>query len=167
VSVRYNDYLFNATRPNLRSGRSNNPTEGVTTGCGKFPAGQELGTSELYFDPCAYEAPPPGTLGNAGRNTIIAPSVLSMDVSVQRDFMLDAKKRLQFRAELFNFPNHTNYNAPTGGGTVVLSGGGSVVLSGGTLVPAGVVPAYSSRAGRISQTNTTSRQVQFALRLSF
>jgi len=127
-------------------------TEGATAGCGRFAANQKLGTPELYFDPCAFVAPPPGTPGDAGRNTIIAPSVFNMDLSLQKEFLLDAKRRLQFRGEIFNFLNHTNFSAPSGGSANVLSG------ETGT---------YTSRAGRITQTNTTSRQLQFALRLSF
>jgi TonB-dependent receptor-like protein len=152
LNVRYKGYLFTPGRPNLRAGASNNPIDGVTSGCGKFAAGQSLGTPELYFDPCAFEAPAPGVPGNAGRNIMISASVLSMDLSLQKDFLIDAKRRLQFRAEFFNFPNHTNFNAPSGGGTIIFSGESA---------------AYTSRAGRITQTNTTSRQLQFALRLSF
>ena len=152
VSIRYKNYLFSPNRPNLKPGSSNNPTEGATAGCGRFAANQKLGTPELYFDPCAFVAPPPGTPGDAGRNTIIAPSVFNMDLSLQKEFLLDAKRRLQFRGEIFNFLNHTNFSAPSGGSANVLSG------ETGT---------YTSRAGRITQTNTTSRQLQFALRLSF
>jgi TonB-dependent receptor-like protein len=152
VNIRYKNYLFSPSRPNLKPGQSNNPIQGTTSGCGRFAAGQKLGTPELYFDPCVFSAPPAGTLGNAGRNTIVAPRIFNMDLSLQKEFLLDKKRRLQFRAELFNFLNHTNFNAPTGGSASVLSG------ESGT---------YTSRAGRITQTNTTSRQIQFALRLSF
>jgi hypothetical protein len=94
--------------------------------------------------------PLPGTLGNAGRNTLIAPSIFNADVSVQREFVVDSKRRLQFRAEIFNVPNRANFGQ-------ALSG----VFSG----------AYPGRpnptAGRINETVTTSRQIQFALRFSF
>ncbi|HWP86226.1 MAG TPA: TonB-dependent receptor [Terriglobia bacterium] len=152
LNVRYKDYLFIPTRPNLIAGQNNNPTAGVSRGCGRIPAGQAVGTAELYFDPCVFAAPPPGTLGNAGRNTMISPDIFSMDLSLQKEFLIDARRRLQFRTEIFNFPNHTNFNAPSGGGTVIFTGENA---------------GYNSRAGRITQTNTTSRQVQFALRLSF
>ena len=75
-----------------------------------------------------------------------------MDLSLQKEFLLDAKRRLQFRAEIFNLPNHTNFSGVQGGSANVVSG-----QSG----------SYTSRTGRITQTNTTSRQLQFALRLSF
>ena len=152
VSIRRNEYLFSADRPDLVLGRSNNPTEGSTEGCGRVEAGRKLGGPELYFDPCSFAAPAPGRLGNLGRNTIIAPSIFRMDVSLQREFLLDATKRLQFRAEIFNLPNHSNFGAVSGGGQTVFSG-----ESG----------SRTSTAGRISRTSTTSRQIQFALRFSF
>jgi hypothetical protein len=72
-----------------------------------------------------------------------------MDISLQREFLLDSRRRLQFRADIFNLPNHPNFTAPS---AVVFSG-----ESGGR----------TTTAGRISRTATTSRQIQFALRLSF
>jgi len=152
VNIRVKDYLFSASRPDLRPGGSNNPTKGVTEGCGRVQKGRKLGGPDLYFDPCALAAPQPGRFGNLGRNTVIAPSVFSMDFSLQREFFLDATKRLQFRAEVFNLPNHTNFGTSQGGSLIVFSG-----ESGDR----------NSTAGRISRTATTSRQIQFALRFSF
>ena len=147
--ARAEGYLFAANRPNLAAGASNNPVEGTSAGCGRVREGLKLGTPEMYFDPCAFSAPPSGTLGATGRNTLIAPSVFNMDISLQREFFLDSKRRLQFRADLFNLPNHSNFSSPS---AVVFSG-----RSGGR----------TSTAGRISKTATTSRQIQFALRFSF
>ena len=149
VNVRTPGYLFETTRPNLAPGRSNNPVEGVTASCEGVEAGQKLGGPDLYFDPCAFSFPEPGTLGNAGRNTLMAPSVFNVDISLQREFLLDAKRRLQFRAEFFNLPNHPNFGQAS---TSIFVG------SSGRLNPT---------AGRIRSTATTARQVQFALRFSF
>ena len=137
LRVRTPGYLFAADRPNLLPGRSQNPV---------------LGGPDRYFDSSVYVVPEPGTLGNAGRNTLTAPSVFDTDVSLQREFLLDAKRRLQFRAEIFNLLNHPNFSSP--------SGGGAVVFSGATGRP-------NPTAGRITQTNSTARQIQFALRFSF
>ncbi len=134
VNFRTPGFLFSANRPNLLPGRSNNPI---------------LGGPERYFDPSVYSVPPPGTLGNAGRNTIIGPSVFNLDVSLQKEFLLDAKRKIQFRAEFFNLPNHPNFAVPRRGSTDVSSG------------------AASPTAGRITSTVTPPRQIQFALRLSF
>ena len=152
VNVRTPGYLFEPTRPNLIPGQSLNPTEGVTEGCLGVAAGQELGTPQLYFDPCAFSLPPPGTLGNVGRNTIIAPSVFNADISVQKEFAIDGQKRLQFRVELFNLLNHPNFSRNEGNTVVVFSGSSG---------------RRSSSAGRLSATVGTARQIQFALRLSF
>ena len=150
VNVRNPGYLFAARQPNLIAGQSNNPTSGVSAGCAAVEAGRELRAPELYFDPCVFEVPEPGTLGNVGRNTLIAPTVLRVDLSIQREFLVDAQRRLQFRAEFFNLPNHTNFGRVSSG---VFTGVGE--------------GRFNPSAGRISSTNTTSRQVQFALRLTF
>jgi hypothetical protein len=152
VSIRTTGYLFAANRPNLLPGADNNPTDGVTVGCDKIPAGEALGGPERYFDPCSFSPRPAGTLGTAGRNIIIGPSVFTMDVSLQKDIVLGSDKRLQFRAEVFNVPNHPNFAPPPRSSQIVFSG-----ASGGT----------NSTAGEILRTITTSRQIQFALRLSF
>jgi hypothetical protein len=60
---------------------------------------------------------------------------------------LTEKTRLQFRAEFFNILNHTNFGIPN---TVVYSA-------------AGTTP--SPTAGVITSTSTTSRQIQFGLKL--
>jgi hypothetical protein len=68
-----------------------------------------------------------------------------MDLSLQKEFVLGGERRLQFRAEFFNLPNHSNFAPPP--------------ASSRTLSPA---------AGRLlPPTITTARQIQFALRLSF
>ncbi|MBI3935295.1 MAG: TonB-dependent receptor [Acidobacteria bacterium] len=152
ISVRNPGYLFAASRPNLIAGQSKNPTGGTTAGCfGVVEPARELGGHDLYFDPCVYAVPLPGTMGNAGRNTIIAPNIYSMDFSLQREFVIDGKRRLSFRAELFNLPNHTNF-----------SGASSRIFTG-----ASGQSRLSSSAGKIRSTATTARQIQFALRLSF
>ena len=152
VNMRTAGYLFSPIRPNLLPGQSSNPTRGVSAGCGDVPAGQPLGTFERYFDPCVFAPPPPGTIGNAGRNTMIGPTVFNMDLSLQKEFSLDSKRRLQFRAEVFNLPNHTNFSHNTAGSAIVFRG-----ASG----------ARNPTAGRVGNTATTARQIQFALRLSF
>jgi len=152
VSVRTTGYLASPSRPDLIAGQSNNPTQGVTAGCPGVAAGQKLGTPELYYDPCAFSLPGSGTLGNLGRNTVISPSVFNADVSLQKEFSLDARRRLQFRAEFFNLGNHPSFGRNTGGTPVVFSGNSG---------------RRGSSAGRLSQTVTTARQLQFALRFSF
>jgi len=152
VSVKRPGYLFDASRPNLLPGRSNNPTTGRSEGCSGVAVGEKLGGRDRYFDPCAFDVPAPGTVGNLGRNTVIAANVLTLDLTLQRDFLLDSKRRLQFRSEFFNLANHTNLNRSIGSTLVLFSG-----ASG----------QRSPNGARIGSTATTARQLQFALRLSF
>lgn len=157
VSVRDPAYFFAATQPDLVSGQSNNPIRGVSAGCldprsglPAIEAGRAVGGPDLYFDPCSFAVPLPGTIGNAGRNTLTAPRVFNVDVSVQREFVVDSKRRVQFRGEFFNVPNRVNFGK-------ALSGVYSSTFPG----------RLNPTAGRINSTITTSRQIQFALRFSF
>jgi hypothetical protein len=152
MNVRRTGYLFETTRPNLRPGYGSPAVRGATAGCGPIAAGEELGTSERYFDPCAYEFPAPGTLGNAGRNTIVGPQLFTTDVSLQREFSLGSDRLLQFRMELFNLTNHTNLGPPANSATSVFIGSAG---------------RYNASGGRVIRTATTARQLQFGLRLSF
>ena len=153
MRVQTRGFLFAPLRPSLLPGQNNNPISGRTAGCSGVAPGQELGTPNLYFDPCVYAVPEPGTLGTAGRNTIVGPGIFNMDLSLQRDFIFGSskKKRLQFRAEFFNLPNHPSFS--TRGVTPFVFTGSS-----GRLNPT---------AAKIRKTSTTARQIQFALRFSF
>jgi hypothetical protein len=53
-----------------------------------------------------------GQFGNAGRNIARGPSYANVDLSFVRDFDLAREMRLQFRAEVFNVLNHTNFGLP-------------------------------------------------------
>jgi len=106
-----------------------------------------LGGANQYFDPSAFIQPLPGTYGNAGRNTLQGPRLYETDLSVAKRFAFRERMNLQFRAELFNLFNHTNFNTPN-----------PVVYAAATGGP-------SPTAGVITSTATTSRQVQLGLRL--
>lgn len=149
-----------ADRPNLTPGFSNNPTSGTSKGCPGVPAGQPLGTPNLYFDPCAFSLQPRGFLGNLGRNTLTGPGLVDFDFSVVKNTRISESKRVEFRAEFFNLFNRANFQVPSNVGT---SAGAS---SGGDFT----FDANGNRlgnAGKIFSTVTTSRQIQFGLKLIF
>jgi len=106
-----------------------------------------LGTPKEWFNPAAFLAPPNGSgfYGNLGRDTLIGPGLATWDLSFLKDTPIHESLTLQFRAELFNILNRANFNTPN-----------SIVFT-----PAGVSPT----AGVITSTSTTSRQVQFGLKL--
>jgi hypothetical protein len=106
------------------------------------------GTPDQWFNPAAFLLPRAGTFGNAGRDILEGPGLLSLDGSFFKTFHLGETMRLQFRAEFFNPMNHTNFGWP--------------IIS--TFTVAG--PASSS-AGRITSTATTSRQIQLGMKLAW
>lgn len=50
--------------------------------------------------------------GNEGRNAVLGPRYVTWDVSVFKNIRLAESKELQFRGELFNVLNHTNFRLP-------------------------------------------------------
>jgi hypothetical protein len=145
-----------ADRPNLPTGASKNPVSGTSAGCGIDPttrlpiisSGEKLGTPDRYFDSCVFTLPPAGTYGNLGRNTMIGPGLEVLDFSLIKMTSISEKTKLDFRAEFFNVLNRANFDLP------------NAQIFGTNTQPLG-------SAGRIQNTKTTSRQIQFALKLSF
>lgn len=135
-------------RPDLSPGASNNPRSGHTAGCQGIAAGQKLGTVDRFYDPCAFILPAPGSYGNLARNTVSGPPFKNVDFAMEKNFAVREKVNLAFRSEFFNLFNHPNFGAPNG--TVFSS---SRVRGG--------------NAGRISTTASSSRQIQFGLKLTF
>jgi hypothetical protein len=120
-------------RPDLVAGRSNNPI---------------MGGPDRYFDPTAFTLPEPGFYGNLGRNTLIGPGLVNVDLSVSKRIRLTERVSLQIRGEAFNALNHANFAIPSQR-TVFTSSGAS------------------GSAGRITSTATPARQLQFGMKLTF
>ena len=110
-----------------------------------------LGKPSQWFDPNAFLAPPAGSgfYGNLGRNTLIGPGLATWDFSAFKTTTLRERLSLQFRAEIFNLLNRANFNTPN---LITFTSSAS-----GTKV--------SGTAGAITNTSTTSRQIQFGLKL--
>jgi hypothetical protein len=85
---------------------------------------------------------------------------LDLDFSVIKDTKITEKLNAEFRAEFFNILNHTNLGQPALG---VFAG-----TRGSLAVPIPAATTFdSATAGIINSTDTTSRQIQFALKLIF
>ncbi len=80
--------------------------------------------------------------GNSGRNDLITPGINNWDFSVTKATRISERASLQFRAELFNGWNHTQFGPEN----------------------SSVVPG---QFGRISNVRVSPREVQFALKLVF
>ncbi|MSO21393.1 MAG: TonB-dependent receptor [Acidobacteria bacterium] len=145
-------------RPDLADGRNTkNMTSGTTAGCNGVEAGQKLGTSDRYFDPCAFVLQPAGFLGNASRGVLRSPGLATLDFSLSKDTStgyLGEQGKLEFRMETFNLLNRVNFAQDFS--TNVFSGSPTTVDEPRLLT-----------AGQLTATRTTSRQIQFALKLIF
>ena len=97
-----------------------------------------------WFDTAAFVFPPQYVQGNAGRNILTGPGIVSTDLSLQRNFRLPGREsaRLEFRAEGFNVFNTPQLGQP------------GVTLGNATF-------------GVISSTARPSRQAQLGLKLIF
>jgi hypothetical protein len=94
-------------------------------------------------------------LGTAGRNSILGPNLTDFDTSLVKNTRvpkISDSFNIQFRAELFNVANHVNYATPPKAGTQLFNGSGAALATGGVLV---------------GPTASSSRQLQFALKIFF
>ena len=124
-------------RPDLKPGHSNDPV---------------LGSPNRWFDPGAFQLQPAGAFGNLGRDTVTGPGLADVDCGFLKTFRLAERTGLQFRFEMFNVLNHANFATPDFPQREVF------LDASGTVNP---------QVGQITRTVSSSRQLQFALRLSF
>ena len=115
------------------------------------------GTPTQYFNPAAFLTPASGAIGNLGRDTLTGPNLINLDASLLKSTQITERVRAQFRAEFFNVLNHTNFTTPN---PVIYS-------SGPTPTTLTAAPTLSPTAGVITAKSTTSRQIQFGLKLLF
>src|ERR1700687_2818715 len=149
--------------------RGCNPVQGginyVNLNCFTLPAAtpaiaaqcQPFGFVSAALPPPSVPSPGiPGTcanlLGNGGRNSITGPGLVNVDMSLFKNNYvrrISEQFNIQFRMEIFNILNHSNFNPPTSN-SQIFNGDGSTT---------GLTP------GLLDATATTSRQVQFALKV--
>jgi len=119
----------------------------VIAGCDLY-SGQQL--HGLWFNPACFALQPVGTYGNAGRDIIIGPNLWNLDDSLTKDWRvtkISEQFAVQFRAEAFNILNHPSFQNPS-----------AVIFAGGAINPS---------AGRITAANSSPRQIQLGLKITF
>jgi len=108
-----------------------------------------------YINTQCFALPNPLTrLGNAGRNIATGPHLFNLDMAFYKNIPISSISegfRVQLRAEFFNILNHTNFAPPLSNNAVFGEAGG---------------PALGA-AGRITSTQTSSRQIQLGVRLNW
>ena len=77
------------------------------TGNPVLPKGDR--TFNRFFDTSVFQMPAIGTNGNAARSVLRGPGTNNWDVAVYKQFPIHEQVRLQFRWELYNILNHTQF----------------------------------------------------------
>ncbi len=82
-------------------------------GSGRAEAtGESISSSGGFFNLDAFTQPPAGEFGDAGRNTITGPGMVSVNVDFGRSFELgDSRRRLELRLQANNALNQVNYTS--------------------------------------------------------
>jgi hypothetical protein len=129
----------------------------------------------VYLNPAAFSIPKPGTFGNLERNSLRGPMFRQVDLVIAKRVGRANGVGGEFRVEIFNLFNTTNFAAPP----VVLPNALPTGNAGTTPAANTVQPGQaftSSAAGSFGVLNSTvgttagigtNRQVQFAFRLNF
>jgi len=141
-----------------------------------------LNNDRNLINPAAFSIPGPGQFGDVPRNALRGPSFNQFDLVFNKRFALTESTNIEFRTEIFNIFNNTNFAPPS---TTLNNALPNVTLGAGNvgvLAPGGLQPGASngfsqSQAGgafgllRQTVERTvglgTNRQIQFALRLNF
>jgi hypothetical protein len=107
-----------------------------------------------YINTACFTLPNPITrLGNAGRNIATGPRLFNLDMAAYKNIPISSISegfRVQLRAEFFNILNHTNFAPPLSNNAVFGESGAAI-----------------GAAGRITSTQTSSRQIQLGVRLNW
>jgi hypothetical protein len=101
--------------------------------------------SGVWLNPAAFAVPSLGTFGNCGARNFHGPGLQNVDLSLFKSFAVTESTRVEFRAESFNLFNHANFTNPNS------------LFSPSTL----------GSFGRIFNTVTDPRELQFALKFYF
>jgi Carboxypeptidase regulatory-like domain len=105
-----------------------------------------------YLNPAAFTAPPPGQFSTLKRGTIRQPGLFNVDFSVAKNWKVHERYGIQFRAEMFNLFNRTNFNGFDAGLAGRFDGSNFVV--------------GNSNFGKLN-SNRGPRNIQFGIKFNF
>jgi hypothetical protein len=127
-----------------------------------------LDDDRKFLNPAAFTTPKPGTYGNTVRNQLRGPDSRQVDLVLSKHFDLGEKSKLEFRSELFNVFNFTNFKNPPSTLPNVLGTGTNQLQPGQpfTAAAAGTFGVLNSTVEKVVGLGT-NRQIQFALKLTF
>jgi len=66
---------------------------------------------ERFFNTEAFRIPAVGTYGNAGKRLVRGPGINNWDIALFKNFPIHERMKIQFRWELYNVFNHTQFSS--------------------------------------------------------
>ena len=96
-----------ADRANIGSGPAQRPDQ-----IGHPNLAADRRSVDQWFNTGAFALQDPFTFGSALRNSVFAPGLANVDMSLQKDWYIGEQGRLEFRWEIFNVLNRANFNVP-------------------------------------------------------
>ncbi|HXI94393.1 MAG TPA: TonB-dependent receptor, partial [Blastocatellia bacterium] len=127
-----------------------------------------INKDRTILNPAAFAIPKPGTFGNLVRNQIHGPRFVQQDLIVAKKFAIRESANIEFRAEVFNLFNITNFSNPPAQLPNTF-GAGATLQPGQPFTGALAGSAFGVVNRTVERTVGlgTNRQIQFALRLNF
>jgi outer membrane receptor protein involved in Fe transport len=114
-----------------------------------------VGDPSGFVNPDFFQLQPAGFYGNAPRNGLRGPDLRSFDMTLIKRTQITERVRTEFRFEAFNLFNRPNFAPPEAVNRTIYTGvdsdTGAQILN----------PTF----GQLTRTSTTSRQLQFGLKL--
>lgn len=138
----------------------------VVAGVNPFITGAD---KRIFLNPAAFAMPGTGVIGNLGRGALHGPGLSQFDLTLQKRFVLTERVGVEFRGELYNLFNRTNFSNPPASLNNSLGTGANQVQPGqafNTASAGGTFGVYNSTVERAVGLGT-SRQAQLSLRLTF
>jgi hypothetical protein len=146
-------------RPNLISGVSLTPPEGRSSLPGR-----------RWINPAAFAIPASGTWGNAPRNLLRGPSLWQADLGMAKRFSFGERFSTQFRAEIFNIFNRSQYANGTSNFTTVANATAANPTPTQSAAAAAAAASFSNTTSTVNSGATgsgTPRRIQFGLRIEY
>jgi outer membrane receptor protein involved in Fe transport len=112
------------------------------------------GNSSGFVNSSVFQLQPAGFYGNAPRNALSGPDLQSFDMTLTKRTPITERLQSEFRFEVFNLFNRSNFAPPDAVNRAIFTGADPVTGAG----------ILSPTFGQLTRTATSSRQLQLGLK---
>ncbi|MBK7392013.1 MAG: TonB-dependent receptor [Chloracidobacterium sp.] len=141
-----------------------------------------LNNDRNFINPAAFATPTPGNWGNLGRNQLSGPTFRQIDMILAKRFHITETMNVEFRTEVFNIFNQTNFANPSTtlalalptltfntGTSVYAASTSNVVQPGQAYTQSAAGSTFGLLRSTVGRTVGlgSNRQIQFAFRFNF